>query len=110
MNDRRCSPVQKTAEERVDALALEYAAVFFGTRDRALMPSSEWDLCLTAALRTYQHLGLDPENPPEEGAVGKAREAAVEGIAYHDSNDTRSCDCRYLYAALVKVRRALGGE
>jgi len=45
-----------------------------------------------------------------EGAVGKAREAAVEGIAYHDSNDTRSCDCRYLYAALVKVRRALGGE
>ena len=61
-----------TAEGRLDALALEYAAVFYATRDRALMPSSEWDLCLTAALRTYQHLGLDPENPPEEGAVGKA--------------------------------------
>ena len=60
--------------------------------------------------RLFEKLGFNPENPPEEGAAGKAREAAVNGIAYHDANDTRSCDCRYLYAALVKIRRALGGE
>ena len=93
------------AEERVTALALEYAAVFYATRDRALMPSSEWALCLTAALRTYQHFGLDPEHPPEPDAVGKARECLIRAER-RPPNDAAEA-WRYEVASAL---RALGGD
>ena len=101
-------------EKRLDALALEYAAVFYATRDRALMPSSEWDLCLTAALRTYQHLGLDPENPPAEGAVGKAREALIMEQChcreYRNLEKPGCQECPVVKTCRVLVAlRALGG-
>jgi len=100
--------------ENLDALAkVMYEAVSAEvlTGGGPWAESQHWQIWFHASARAaLKYLGLDPENPPEEGAAGKAREAAVNGIAYHDANDTRSCDCRYLYAALVKIRRALGGE
>ena len=65
--------------------------------------SQHWQIWFHASARAaLKYLGLDPENPPEEGAVGKAREAL--------SKARRTADKTAHILLIDEAYRALGGE
>jgi len=101
--------------ENLDALAkVMYEAVSAEvlTGGGPWAESQHWQIWFHASARAaLKYLGLDPENPPEEGAVGKARQAinryCSEVCDAPSGDERREC---YPNCPLLDADRALGGE